>query len=157
MLAKLVFSINTTKATENRTENGSNGKKGGSNYDKSPNASKRVAIEGMQAISRKQKIAILFDTVSAAEEEEDSEGGTNNHNKNTYNKDNQGDKIEGAAMTKATMIRARKETRQTVADTTARKWTIQGWRRTKTTEKEKTQVGRRRKWRTATNWHGSTQ
>jgi hypothetical protein len=95
MLKKLVLSINTSKVTEDGTENRSNGEEEGSNNGKNPNASKRVAIEGMQIVSRKQKKAVLFDTASAAKEENNNEGGTNDHSKNIDNKDNQGDKIEG--------------------------------------------------------------
>jgi hypothetical protein len=62
-LAKLVFSsIDTTKVTEDWTENWSNGKEEGSNDYKNPNAIKRVAIEGMRIVARKQKKAMLFNT-----------------------------------------------------------------------------------------------
>jgi hypothetical protein len=62
-LGKLVFSsIDTTKVTEDGTENRSNGKEEGSNNDENPNVSKRVAIEGMHIVARKQKKAMLFDT-----------------------------------------------------------------------------------------------
>jgi hypothetical protein len=82
---------------EDGTENRSNLKEEGSNDNENPNASKRVAIEGMQIVSRKQKKDMLFDTALAAEEEDNNEGSTNKHNKNTDNKDNQGDKIEGGS------------------------------------------------------------
>jgi hypothetical protein len=95
MSAKLVFSIDTSKVTEERTENGRKGKEEGSNDNENPNASKRVAIEGMQIVSRKQKKAMLLDTAPAAEEADNNKGSTNKHNKNTDNEDDQGDKIEG--------------------------------------------------------------
>ncbi len=59
----MVFSsIDTTKVTEDWTVNGSNGEEEGSNNDKNPNISKKVAIEGMRIVARKQKKAMLFDT-----------------------------------------------------------------------------------------------
>jgi hypothetical protein len=62
-LAKLVFSsIDTTKVTQDWTENWSNGKEEGSNDDKNPNAIKKVAIEGMHIVAKEQKKAMLFDT-----------------------------------------------------------------------------------------------
>ncbi len=100
-LVKLVFSIDTTKVTEDGTENGSKGEEEGSNDNKNHNTSKRVAIEGMQIVARKQKKAMLFDTALAAEVEDDNASGTNNHNKNTDSKDDQGDKIEGDGYNKS--------------------------------------------------------
>ncbi len=154
-LTKSVFIINTTKVTEDGTENGSNSKEEGSNNNKNPNTSKRVAIEGMQIVARKHKKAMLFYTALAAEEEEDNTSGTNNRNKNTDNKDDQGDKIEGDSHNKGNNNQSKEgDKADNVGHNTVRKGMIQGWRRIKTMEKEKMQMGRRRKWRTATNWHG---
>jgi hypothetical protein len=73
MLAKLVYSIDTSKVTEDRTEDKKNGKEEESGNDGNPSTNKRVAIEGMQIVVRKQKKAIQTKTELMEEEEDDNE------------------------------------------------------------------------------------
>ncbi len=70
-LAKLVYSINTSKVTEDRTEDEKNGNEEGSGNDGNPSSNKRVAIEGMQIVVGKQKKAMGTKTESMEEEEDD--------------------------------------------------------------------------------------
>jgi hypothetical protein len=70
MLAKSVYSINTSKVTEDGTEDEKNGKEEESGNDGNPSANKRVAIEGMQIVVRKQKKAMQAETESMEEEED---------------------------------------------------------------------------------------
>jgi hypothetical protein len=62
MLARLVYSINTSKVTEDRTEDENTGKEEESDDDGNPGANKKVAIEGMQVIVGTKKTAMLFET-----------------------------------------------------------------------------------------------
>jgi hypothetical protein len=73
MLAKLVYSINTSKVTEVGTEDKKNGNEEESGNNGNPNANKRVAIEGMQIVVGKQNKAMQTETESTEEEEDDDE------------------------------------------------------------------------------------
>ncbi len=57
-LAKLVYSIDTSKVTKDGTEDKKNGKEEESGDNGNPSANKRVAIEGMQIVVGKQKKAM---------------------------------------------------------------------------------------------------
>jgi hypothetical protein len=72
-LAKLVYSIDTSKVTEDRTEDKKNGKEEESGNDGNPSANKRVAIEGMQIVVGKQKKAMRTKTESMEEEEDNDD------------------------------------------------------------------------------------
>jgi hypothetical protein len=71
-LAELVYSIDTSKVTEDGTEDKKNGKEEESGNNGNPSANKRVAIEGMQIVVGKQKKAMQTKTGSMEEEEEDN-------------------------------------------------------------------------------------
>jgi hypothetical protein len=72
-LAKSVYSINTSKVTEDGTEDEKNGKEEESGNDGNPSVNKRVAIEGMQIVVGKQKKAMRTKMESMEEEEDDDE------------------------------------------------------------------------------------
>ncbi len=71
-LAKLVYSINTSKVTEDRTEDENTSKEKGSDNNGNPGASKKIAIEGMQVLVGTKKTAMLFEMASTNEEGEDN-------------------------------------------------------------------------------------
>ncbi len=80
-LAKLVYSINTSKVTEDRTEDENTNKKEESDNDGNPGASKKIAIEGMQVLVGTKKAAMLFETALTNEEgEDDAEDGEEGQN-----------------------------------------------------------------------------
>ncbi len=54
-LTKLVYSINTSKVTENRTEDENTGKEEESDDDGNPGTSKKIAIEGMQVLDETKR------------------------------------------------------------------------------------------------------
>jgi hypothetical protein len=58
MLAKLVYSIDTSKVTEDGTEDENNSKEEESDNDGNPSESKKIAIEGMQIFVGKKKKAM---------------------------------------------------------------------------------------------------
>ncbi len=70
-LAKPVYSIDTSKVTEDGTEDEKNGKEEKSGNNGNPSANKRVAIKGMQIVVEKQKKAMQTKTESMEEEEDD--------------------------------------------------------------------------------------
>ncbi len=72
-LAKSVYSIDTSKVTEDGTEDKKNDKEEECGNDGNPNANKRVAIEGMQIVVGKQKKAMRTETESIEEEEDNNE------------------------------------------------------------------------------------
>jgi hypothetical protein len=74
-LAKLVYSIETSKVTEDKTEGEGNGKEEVSNDNGNPSASKRMVIEGMQIVVGRKKKAMLFETESMNEDRDDNEDG----------------------------------------------------------------------------------
>jgi hypothetical protein len=57
-LAESVYSIDTSKVTEDGTEDENNGKEEESDDNGNPGASKKIAIEGMQVFIGKKKKAI---------------------------------------------------------------------------------------------------
>ena len=57
-LAKSVYSIDTSKVTEDGTEDENTGKEEESEDNGNPGASKKIAIEGMQVFIGKKKKAI---------------------------------------------------------------------------------------------------
>ncbi len=68
-----MYSINTSKVTEDETEGERNGKEEASIDDGNPSASKRMVIEGMQiVVGRKQK-AMLCETESMNKDRDDNE------------------------------------------------------------------------------------
>jgi hypothetical protein len=75
MLAKSVYSIDTSKVTEDETEGEGNDKEEVSNNDGNPSASKRMVIEGMQIVVGRKKKAMLFETESMNEDRDDNEDG----------------------------------------------------------------------------------
>ena len=91
MLAKLVYSIDTSKVTEDRTEDKKNGKEEESGDDGNPSANKRVAIEGMQIVVGKQKKAMQTEMELMEEEEvDDKEDGEDNQGKGKEVEDHKG-------------------------------------------------------------------
>ncbi len=68
-----MYSIDTSKVTEDGTEDKKNGKEEESGNNGNPSANKRVAIEGMQIIVRKQKNAMQTKTELMEEEEDNDE------------------------------------------------------------------------------------
>jgi hypothetical protein len=80
-LAKLVYSIDTSKVTEDRTEDENTGKEEESDNNGNPGASKKIAIEGMQVLVGTKKTAMLFEMASTNEEgEDDAEDGEEGQN-----------------------------------------------------------------------------
>jgi hypothetical protein len=75
-LAKLVYSIGTSKVSEDGTEDEIDDKEEDTEEDKNPSASKKVAIEGMRIVVGKKtnKKAMLFDTESMDKEGEGDKG-----------------------------------------------------------------------------------
>ncbi len=63
ILAKSVYSIDTSKVTEDDTDEERNETKG-SNDDEKPSASRRITIEGMRLLVEQKKKAMLFETES---------------------------------------------------------------------------------------------
>ncbi len=70
-LAELVYSIDTSKVTEDKTEGEGNNEEEVSNNDGNPSASKRMVIEGMQIVVGWKKKAMLFETESMNEDRND--------------------------------------------------------------------------------------
>ncbi len=70
-LAKLVYSINTSKVTEDGTEDENNSKEEESDDNGNPSASKKIAIEGMQIFVGKKKKAMPLKTKSTNEDGDD--------------------------------------------------------------------------------------
>ncbi len=70
-LAKLVYSIDTSKVTEDGTEDENNGKEEESDDDGNPSASKKIAIEGMQIFVGKKKKAMPIKMESTNEDRDD--------------------------------------------------------------------------------------
>ncbi len=73
MLAKLMYSINTSKVTEDGTEDEKIGKEEESGNDGNPSTNKRVAIEGMRIVVGNQKKAMQTKMESMEEEEDNNE------------------------------------------------------------------------------------
>jgi hypothetical protein len=71
-LAKSVYSIDTSKVTEDGTEDENTGKEEKSEDDGNPGASKKIAIEGMQILVGTKTAAMLFETALTNEEGEDN-------------------------------------------------------------------------------------
>jgi hypothetical protein len=67
-----VYSIDTSKVTEDGTEDENTGKEEESDNNGNPGASKKIAIEGMQVLVGKKKTAMLFEMASTNEEGEDN-------------------------------------------------------------------------------------
>jgi hypothetical protein len=74
-LAKSVYSIDTSKVTEDNTDKERNGWGEGINNNKKPRANKKIAIEGMQLLVELKKKVMLF--------EMESMNGSDNDNKNS--------------------------------------------------------------------------
>jgi hypothetical protein len=74
-LAKSVYSIDTSKVTEDNTDEERNGLGEGSNNDEKPRTNKKIAIEGMQLLVERKKKAMLFET--------ESMNGSDNDDKNS--------------------------------------------------------------------------
>ncbi len=75
-LAKSVYSIDTSKVTEDGTEDENTGKEEESEDNGNPGVSKKIAIEDMQVLVGTKKAAMLFETASTNEEgEDDAEDG----------------------------------------------------------------------------------
>jgi hypothetical protein len=72
-LAKSVYSIDTSKVTEDKTEGKGNGKEEVSNNNGNPSVSKRMVIEGMQIVVGRKKKAMLFETESMNKDRDDNE------------------------------------------------------------------------------------
>jgi hypothetical protein len=72
MLAKSVYSIDTSKVTEDRTEGENTGKEEESEDNGNPGMSKKIAIEGMQVLVGTKKAAMLFETALMNEEGDDN-------------------------------------------------------------------------------------
>ncbi len=70
-LTKSVYSIDTSKVTEDGTEDENTGKEEESDGDGNPGTSKKIAIEGMQVLVGTKKAAMLFKMASMNEEGED--------------------------------------------------------------------------------------
>ncbi len=79
-LAKLVYSIDTSKVTEDGTEDENNGKKEESDNDRNPSVSKKIAIEGMQIFIGKKKNAMPLETESTNEQDDNAEDGEEDQN-----------------------------------------------------------------------------
>ncbi len=75
-LAKSVYSIDTSKVTEDDTDEERNGSGEGSNNDKKPSANKKITIEGMQLLVERKKKAMLFETESMNESDNDDKNST---------------------------------------------------------------------------------
>jgi hypothetical protein len=71
-LGKLVYSIDTSKVTEDRTEDENTGKEKESDSNRNPGTSKKIAIEGMEVLVETKKTAMLFETALTNEEGEDN-------------------------------------------------------------------------------------
>ncbi len=71
-LAKSVYSIDTSKVTEDGTEDEDNGKEEESHDDGNPSASKKIAIEGKQIFVGKKKKAMPLEMESTNEDEDDN-------------------------------------------------------------------------------------
>jgi hypothetical protein len=72
MLAKSVYSINTSKVTEDGTEDENTGKEEESEDNGNPGLSKKIAIEGVQVLVGTKKAAMLFKMALTNEEGEDN-------------------------------------------------------------------------------------
>jgi hypothetical protein len=91
-LAKLVYSIDTSKVTEDGTENEKNCKEEKSGNNGNPSTNKRVAIEGMQIVVRKQKKAMQTESELMEEEDDDNkEDGEDNQGKGKEVKEQEGE------------------------------------------------------------------
>jgi hypothetical protein len=75
-LAKSVYSIGTSKVSEDRTEDEIDDKEEETEEDKNPSANKKVAIEGMRIVigKKKNKKAMLSDTELMDKEGEGDKG-----------------------------------------------------------------------------------
>jgi hypothetical protein len=71
-LAKWVYSIDTSKVTENGTEDENTGKEEASDNYGNPGVSKKIAIEGMQVLVGTKKTAMLFKMALTNKEGEDN-------------------------------------------------------------------------------------
>ncbi len=71
-LAKSVYSIDTSKVTEDETEDENTGKEEESDDDGNPGASKKIAIESMQVLVGTKKTAMLFEMALTNKEAEDN-------------------------------------------------------------------------------------
>jgi hypothetical protein len=87
-LAKSVYSVDTSKVTEDDTDEEINGLGEGSNNNKKSRANKKFAIEGMRLLVERKKKAMLF--------EMESMNGSDNDNKNSTkdSKDEEGESGE---------------------------------------------------------------
>jgi hypothetical protein len=72
-LAESVYSIDTSKVTEDQTERERNGEKEVSDDDGNPSASKKMVIEGMQIVVGRKKKAMLFEMESMNKDRDDDE------------------------------------------------------------------------------------
>ncbi len=70
-LAKSVYSIDTFKVTEDRTEDENNGREEESDDNGNPSASKKIAIEGMQIFGGKKKKVMPLEMESTNEDGDD--------------------------------------------------------------------------------------
>jgi hypothetical protein len=76
-----VYSIDTSRVTEDGTEDENTGKEEESDNDGNSGASKKIAIEGMQVLVGTKKTAMLFKTASMNKEgEDDAEDGEEDQN-----------------------------------------------------------------------------
>jgi hypothetical protein len=72
MLAKLVYCIDTSKVTEDGTEDENNSKEEESDNDGNPSASKKIAIESMQIFVGKKEKAMPLEMESTNEDGDDN-------------------------------------------------------------------------------------